>query len=311
MVRVGGDPYGSGDGGGGDDGKGEGDKNGNKERPTTPSPITEVGDSNESSAEFTPVLISSFLVSRFQQEVGDPPGELVLPSTSAPRAPSSSDDNVDAAPVVLEAQSAADAMPDEDSTLLGATAAAPASPQPQNRRQPTPAEAQRYEEVARQLNEVARQIETEYSNELDDLVDSLNLVAEVAYDAFAAVARTIIAKGITWSRVLVLILFGWRVMKKVYLTWSTSGVLQRILDYILKFITDYVLAWVCDHGGWMNLLRNPPTTPSPDGPAAALQPFLPDAATNVLGQLTVEHALGAAALGACAVLAYLFWSKRN
>ena len=40
MVRVGGDPFGSGDGGGGDDGKGEGDKNGNKERPTTPSPIT-------------------------------------------------------------------------------------------------------------------------------------------------------------------------------------------------------------------------------------------------------------------------------
>ena len=108
--------------------------------------------------------------------------ERIFPSLAAP---SSSDDNVDAAPVVLEAQSAADAMPDEDSTLLGATAAAPASPQPQNRRQPTPAEAQRYEEVARQLNEVARQIETEYSNELDDLVDSLNLVAEVAYDAFA------------------------------------------------------------------------------------------------------------------------------
>ena len=112
--------------------------------------------------------------------------ELIFPSLTAQ---SSSDDNVDAAPnLVAQSQSYpiadGDAMDDEGATL-GATAAAPASPQPQNRRQPTPAEAQRYEEVARQLNEVARQIETEYSNELDDLVDSLNLVAEVAYDAFA------------------------------------------------------------------------------------------------------------------------------
>ena len=40
-----------------------------------------VGD-NESPEEFTPVLISSFLVSRFQQEVGDTPSELVLTPTA-------------------------------------------------------------------------------------------------------------------------------------------------------------------------------------------------------------------------------------
>ena len=72
---------------------------------------------------------------------------------------------------------------------MGATAApaaaSPPVPPHSLRRQPTPEEAERYAEVARQLNEVARQIEAEYSSDLDQLVDSLNLVSEMAYDAFA------------------------------------------------------------------------------------------------------------------------------
>lgn len=70
----------------------------------------------------------------------------------------------------------------DDLHLLGA--AAPATP-PRVARQPTPEEAARYAEVARQLNEVARQIESDYSNELDQLVDTLNVVSGFAYDAFA------------------------------------------------------------------------------------------------------------------------------
>ena len=73
-----------------------------------------------------------------------------------------------------------------DASLLGAAAALPPpTPSPLLRRQPTPDEAARYAEVARQLNEVARQIEADYSDDLDQLVESLNLVSEVAYDAFA------------------------------------------------------------------------------------------------------------------------------
>jgi len=284
MVRRGDDSFGD---------EGDGDK-AKKERPSTPAPIAEVGD-NESQEEFTPVLISSFLVSRFQQEVGDTPSELVLTPTAVAYAQSVSE-NVDDV----------DATAEDDGSELGA--AAPPIPPQSLRRQPTPEEAERYAEVARQLNEVARQIETQYSNDLDEMVDSLNLVTEVAYDAFAAVARTIIARGITWSRVLVLILFGWRVMKKVYLTWSASGIVQRILDYLIKFITDYVLSWITDHGGWMNLLRNPPTTPSPTTDGGHSNPFLP---TDVLAQFTVERALTAAAVGACAVLAYLYLNRRN
>ena len=56
-----------------------------------------------------------------------------------------------------------------DASLLGA-AAPPPPPSPHLRRQPTPDEAARYAEVARQLNEVARQIEADYSDDLDLLV---------------------------------------------------------------------------------------------------------------------------------------------
>ena len=79
-----------------------------------------------------------------------------------------------------------DASDGVDASLLGAAAAPPPpTPSPLLRRQPTPDEAARYAEVARQLNEVARQIEADYSDDLDQLVESLNLVSEVAYDAFA------------------------------------------------------------------------------------------------------------------------------
>ena len=82
-----------------------------------------------------------------------------------------------------------DATAEDDGSELGA--AAPPIPPQSLRRQPTPEEAERYAEVARQLNEVARQIETQYSNDLDEMVDSLNLVTEVAYDAFAGDDRAV------------------------------------------------------------------------------------------------------------------------
>ena len=82
-----------------------------------------------------------------------------------------------------------DATAEDDGAELGA--AAPPIPPQSLRRQPTPEEAERYAEVARQLNEVARQIETQYSNDLDEMVDSLNLVTEVAYDAFAGDHRAL------------------------------------------------------------------------------------------------------------------------
>ena len=42
-----------------------------------------VGDSG-SAEEATPVIISTIFISRFQQEVGDPPGELVITPIATP-----------------------------------------------------------------------------------------------------------------------------------------------------------------------------------------------------------------------------------
>jgi len=327
MVRLGG----PGSGGGGDSNKdGDGDKNEKKGRPSTPVSIAEVGDSNE---EATPVILSSIFISRFQQEVGDAPSELVLtpfatPTGSrqsgsiaefhTPTGPGDSDVDVEVQSNTNGfGSSSNDAAPENDASdgvdasLLGAAAAPPPpTPSPLLRRQPTPDEAARYAEVARQLNEVARQIEADYSDDLDQLVESLNLVSEVAYDAFAAVARTIISKGITFSRVLVLILFGWRVLKKVY----SSGILgffQRFFEYILKFITDNVLSWVLAQGGWTNLLRNPPPlTPSADRSSQGFP--LPSLPGDVFANLSTNQALGfAAAFGAVAVAAYYLFGNRR
>lgn len=313
MVRLGG-PSSSGGGGGGGDSfnGGDGDKHEKKGRPSTPVSIAEVGDSG-SAEEATPVIISTIFISRFQQEVGDPPGELVITPIATPIGSTMEDrsrDEEDEAVFAPHSNAEPVSVDGPDSSHLGAAAASPppSAPPHRLRRQPTPDEAARYAEVARQLNEVARQIEADYSNELDQLVDSLNLVSEVAYDAFAAVAQTIIAKGITFSRILVLILFGWRVLKKVYST-GILGIVQRILEYILKFITDNVLAWVCEQGGWMNLLRNPPSTPTD---AATSQGFPLPTPSDVLSQITPGQAMGAAvAFGACAIAAYLLFGNRT
>ena len=122
----------------------------------------------------------------------------------------------------------------------------------------------------------------------------------------AAVARTIISKGITFSRILVLILFGWRVLKKVYST-GIFGFFQRFFDYILKFITDNVLSWVCEHGGWTNLLENPPPTPTD-----ASRGFPLPSPVDVFSNLSTGQVVGfAAAFGTMAVAAYILFGNRR
>ena len=124
------------------------------------------------------MLLRCMAFSRFLRSLANPwPWPLFLTPAA------SGSENVDA----VDATAERDEM--EVVAEMGATAApaaaSPPIPPHSLRRQPTPEEAERYAEVARQLNEVARQIEAEYSSDLDQLVDSLNLVSEMAYDAFA------------------------------------------------------------------------------------------------------------------------------
>jgi len=281
-------------GGGGGDGFDDKEKDLDKRRPTTPTPIAEdlspyvsLGDDSVA-AEVTPV-ITSLLASRFQQEVGGDPHE-VFPQPS-PTSPSFTMPEDDGSAV-------------DDGSSLGAAAAAP--PPPRHRRRQTPAEAARYAEVARQLNQVALQIEDEYSSELDSLVEKLNLVSNVAYDAFAAVANRIIANGITWERVLVLILFGWRVMKKVY-SVAASEWFRRIYDWILKFITENVLQWICSRGGWGDLLG-----PGRDEGPGIVSRFAHRAQSQIEWIVNIPHCNAIClAFAAIAFIGYRYFVKKD
>lgn len=89
-------------------------------------------------------------------------------------------------------------------------------------------------------------------------VEELPVVNEQgAYNSFAQVSWNVVFRsgGITWPRVVGLLIFAGKLAAKVLRKASdlASTVGQLISSWICRFIKDYVWRWITDSGGWIGM----------------------------------------------------------
>ncbi|XP_005102292.2 bcl-2 homologous antagonist/killer [Aplysia californica] len=141
-------------------------------------------------------------------------------------------------------------------------------------------------EIGRQLARLGDQINERYSDVFDGMIANLNLDSnnEDAYEAFACIARRVFTDGSSWSRVLFLLSFGYRMAINTLRTQASkfASFLSKIVSFVCRFLAvEKITKWIADHGGWR----------------AALS-FVPGASSNMFVLIS-----GLAALSVLAVFA--------
>jgi len=90
------------------------------------------------------------------------------------------------------------------------------------------------------------------------MIGDLQMTSRTAYSTFAKVARRLIQQGITWGRIVALLLFGFEIAVSV-LERGATGIrdfLHEIVDVVVKFIINEKIAqWIKDQGGWLAFLN--------------------------------------------------------
>ncbi|KAK7500098.1 hypothetical protein BaRGS_00008645 [Batillaria attramentaria] len=117
-------------------------------------------------------------------------------------------------------------------------------------------------EIGRQLARIGDVINERYKDTFIDIIDSLGIGPDTAYEAFAEVAKRIFADGINWGRILTLLSFGYRIAIQVLKNHASrfAEFLGRICKYVLTFlISEKITRWIADHGGWRAALAYIPS----------------------------------------------------
>lgn len=121
-------------------------------------------------------------------------------------------------------------------------------------------------QVGRQLAKIGDDINQRYQPEFDQMINSLNINQATAYDAFAGVAKKLLAGGVNWGRILTLFSFGYRIAVRVLQLGERIGdfaqTLKNIVTNVVTFIRDTsqgIAHWIASQGGWRSGLTYVPT----------------------------------------------------
>lgn len=126
-------------------------------------------------------------------------------------------------------------------------------------------------QIGRELARFGDDINEKYADVFDGMISSLHISqtdeGEETYEAFANIARRVLSGSMSWSRIMILLSFGYRMAVQGLRTQASnfSWLLSKIVSYVTRFVvTERIAKWIADHGGW----------------AAALS-FIPQASSNL------------------------------
>ncbi|KAL8178906.1 UNVERIFIED_CONTAM: Bcl-2 homologous antagonist/killer [Gekko kuhli] len=102
-------------------------------------------------------------------------------------------------------------------------------------------------QVGRRLAIIGDDINARYDKEFCEMLKSLQLTRDNAYEYFTRIASS----GINWGRVIALLSFGYRMAIHVYQQGMT-GFLRRITRFIADFVLhNHIARWIAQQGGWV------------------------------------------------------------
>ncbi|XP_069797629.1 bcl-2 homologous antagonist/killer-like isoform X2 [Narcine bancroftii] len=109
--------------------------------------------------------------------------------------------------------------------------------------------------VGRQLAVIGDDINRRYDAEFHNLLATLPLNAQNAYDYFRKIADRLFESGINWGRVIALLGFGYRMAIHVFQN-GIKGFLTQIAKFIAEFLLKNRIAqWIAMQGGWVAALE--------------------------------------------------------
>ncbi|XP_054836596.1 bcl-2 homologous antagonist/killer [Eublepharis macularius] len=105
--------------------------------------------------------------------------------------------------------------------------------------------------VGRRLATIGDDINARYDKEFCEMLESLQLTRDNAYEYFTKIASSLFDSGINWGRVIALLGFGYRMAIHVY-QHGMTGFLRRITHFIADFVLHNRIArWIAQQGGWV------------------------------------------------------------
>lgn len=107
--------------------------------------------------------------------------------------------------------------------------------------------------VSKKLREVGDEINLKYRDEFQDMISQLNITSSTAYTSFAEVAQRLFRPGISWSRIVALLCFGYEIAKHVLKNGLAGTYMRKIFQLIVDFIVhERIAAWIRQNGGWVS-----------------------------------------------------------
>ncbi|XP_007892341.1 bcl-2 homologous antagonist/killer [Callorhinchus milii] len=108
--------------------------------------------------------------------------------------------------------------------------------------------------VGRQLAVIGDDINRRYDLEFHNLLSTLPLNAENAYDYFRKIALGLFESGINWGRVIALLGFGYRMALYVFQR-GIKGFISQIAKFVAEFVLrNRIARWIAAQGGWVAAL---------------------------------------------------------
>uniref|UniRef100_A0ABM5G7A6 Bcl-2 homologous antagonist/killer isoform X1 n=1 Tax=Pogona vitticeps TaxID=103695 RepID=A0ABM5G7A6_9SAUR len=135
-------------------------------------------------------------------------------------------------------------------------------------------------QVGRRLAIIGDDINARYDKDFCDMLKTLQLTKDNAYEYFTRIASSLFDSGINWGRVIALMSFGYRMAIHVY-QHGLSGFLTRIAHYMAEFmLRNRIARWIAQQGGWVAAL---------DVSNVYLKYMLAVAAVVLLGQFVIRR----------------------
>lgn len=100
------------------------------------------------------------------------------------------------------------------------------------------------------LRKLGDEFERRYRREFADMVEQLNISADLAYPTFNAVAQELFIDGINWGRIVALIAFGGAIAVECFRR-HLEHLVDSIHEWVSTYIQGHLETWITSQGGWV------------------------------------------------------------
>ena len=124
----------------------------------------------------------------------------------------------------------------------------------------TPEQNQKFEDVGRKLADFSDELQDKYGNVWVKLISNLNLGdcnSDFVFEKFSHIARRLFEEGITWSRVVSLLYFGYQMAVHSIRTGThaITDFLKKIVKFVMKFLMkEGIIRLIINQGGWVSYI---------------------------------------------------------